>query len=318
VDTPQAVSLRAGTTFSILNNTFSNISINSNGLLSITPANTTQSYSISVIANGPGGSSVEFPIRIVPAPSLAYSTSYTFLTNRSLSITPTSTTGISSFSITPSLPSGLSFNGNNGSITGSTSVAQSNVSYTVTGTGEGGSFSSTFNLTLTTFNKGYLNYTVYNNSSISTYANTPDDFVNIFQSSNLTYTSGYSAGNILLNFTTFSTLVNNGIPIPNSGDHYSVKAYGIFVPLETGTYTFSCDGDDAVDLFINNSNICSFYGAHGFEGDGLRTGSIYLESGKQYSFQARMQEIGGGDGLRIVWRSPSRSNWDINTEELGR
>ena len=318
VDTPQAVSLRAGTTFSILNNTFSNISINSNGLLSITPANTTQSYSISVIANGPGGSSVEFPIRIVPAPSLAYSTSYTFLTNRSLSITPTSTTGISSFSITPSLPSGLSFNGNNGSITGSTSVAQSNVSYTVTGTGEGGSFSSTFNLTLTTFNKGYLNYTVYNNSSISTYANTPDDFVNIFQTSNLTHSAGHSAGNILLNFTTFSTLVNNGIPIPNSGDRYSVKAYGIFVPLETGTYTFSCDGDDAVDLFINNSNICSFYGAHGFEGDGLRTGSIYLESGKQYSFQARMQEIGGGDGLRIVWRSPSRSNWDINTEELGR
>jgi len=318
VDTPQAISPRASTSFSLLNNTNNNISINSNGVISITPNDVTQSYSIKVIANGPGGSSSEFPIRIVPAPSLTYSASNTFLTNRNLSITPISSVGINNFSISPNLPNGLSLNVSNGTISGTTSQVQSNVSYTVTGTGEGGSFSSTFNLTLTTFNKGYLNYTVYNNSSISTYANTADDFVNIFQTTNLTHSAGHSAGNILLNFTTFSTLVNNGIPVPNSGDRYSVKAYGIFVPLETGTYTFSCDGDDGVDLFVNNSNICSFYGAHGFEGDGLRTGSIYLESGKQYSFQARMQEIGGGDGLRIVWKSPSRSTWDINNEELGR
>ena len=318
IDTPQATSVRASTSFSLLNNTYNNISINTNGVISITPNNVTQYYSIKVIANGPGGSSSEFPIRIVPAPSLAYSASYTFLTNRGFSITPTSIVGVNNFSISPSLPNGLFLDVSNGTISGTTSQAQSNVSYSITAKGEGGETTYTFSLTLTTFNKGQLNYTVYNNSAISTYANSSTDFANIFQTSNLTYSNGNASGNLLLNFNTFAILSNNGIPIPNSGDHYSLKAYGVFVPLETGTYTFSCDGDDAVDLFVNNTNVCSFYGPHGFEGDGLRAGNIYLESNKQYSFQARMQEVGGGDGLRIVWKSPSRSTWDINTEELGR
>ena len=91
----------------------------------------------------------------------------------------------------------------------------------------------------------------------------------------------------------------------------------IHAPVKNGIPKSSKTLND-IKLSEEIENVCNFYKDHGFVGDGIHTGSIYLESGKQYSFQARMQEVGGGDGLRIVWKSPSRSTWDINNEELGR
>ena len=52
------------------------------------------------------------------------------------------------FSISPSLPSGLTFNSSNGSISGTPTQAQSQRSYTITATNSGGSSSATFTLTV--------------------------------------------------------------------------------------------------------------------------------------------------------------------------
>ena len=74
---------------------------------------------------------------------------------------------------------------------------------------------------------------------------------------------------------------------------------------------------ELTDLFINDVNVANHYGGHGINGLGSHTGTIELVSGESYSFRARMQENGGGEGLRVFWRKPSESSgWNIYTDEL--
>jgi len=161
---------------------------------------------------------------------------------------------------------------------------------------------------------GNLNYAVFNASA--SYAYNESDFVSFTNPSNV-FSSGLYSASLLLNWTQSSLLSNVGILIPNGGERFALVASGFFVPEETGTYTFTCEGDDAVDLFINNVNVASHYGAHGTNNLGTHTGSINLVAGTSYTFRARQQENGGGEGLRVYWRRPSEtSGWNIYTSEL--
>jgi hypothetical protein len=50
---------------------------------------------------------------------------------------------------------------------------------------------------------------------------------------------------------------------------------------------------------------------------GSHTGTINLVEGTKYTFRARMQENGGGEGLRVFWRKPSENaGWNIYTSEI--
>lgn len=94
---------------------------------------------------------------------------------------------------------------------------------------------------------------------------------------------------------------------------FSWMVEGYILAPETGTYFFGCDGDDAMDVFVNGVNVASFYGGHGFAaswtaGVGQVSGSISLTAGQYYTFRARMQEGGGGDGFQVGWRKPSDSS----------
>lgn len=93
-------------------------------------------------------------------------------------------------------------------------------------------------------------------------------------------------------------------------NQFSWQVEGYILAPETGTYFFGCDGDDAMDVFVNNVNVANFYGGHGFAaswtaGVGQVSGSISLTAGQYYTFRARMQEGGGGDGFQVGWRKPS-------------
>ena len=161
---------------------------------------------------------------------------------------------------------------------------------------------------------GNLNYTTY--SSASSYANNETDFSDFINPTNLV-SSGINSASLLLNWSNYSMLTSQGISIPNNGDHFSTQMSGFFFAKETGTYIFSCEGDDAVDLFINGINVTNTYGPHGMDSVGTHTGTIDLVAGEHYTFRARMQENGGGEGLNVFWRRPSESSgWNIYTEEL--
>ena len=159
-----------------------------------------------------------------------------------------------------------------------------------------------------------LNYKIY--TSPASHPNNANDFSNYTNEVNKTSFGLYN-GDILLDWSNWSTLNNSGISIPNNGERFSVEVSGYFSPEESGNYLFTCEGDDAVDLFINGVNVANHYGGHGMAGLGSHTGTINLVQGTKYTFRARMQENGGGEGLRVFWRKPSQnSGWYINTTEL--
>jgi Concanavalin A-like lectin/glucanases superfamily/PA14 domain len=138
---------------------------------------------------------------------------------------------------------------------------------------------------------------------------------------NLNTSSSYSAN--LINFSNQTDLKNaigNQTPYSGfSGDGFTIVVSGYFIPKQTGTYTFTIEGDDAVDLFINDQNVANHYGAHGPDPIGTHIGTISLVAGKKYSFRARMQEGGGGEVMRLFWKKPSEASgavWYQDIEEL--
>jgi secreted trypsin-like serine protease len=134
------------------------LTLNSNtGVISGTPVNTQTQRTYTMTASGPAGSSnVTFVITVTTpeaAPSISISNSVQSITAGTQIIsTAISNSGgaIASggFTVSPSLPSGLSLNSSTGVISGTPLFAQSQRIYSVTATGSGGSSTATFTLTV--------------------------------------------------------------------------------------------------------------------------------------------------------------------------
>ena len=160
---------------------------------------------------------------------------------------------------------------------------------------------------------GYLNYTIYNTNPSSyrgTYPSNDAGFLNLFNTTTGTtiYKSGTTtAYNALYYNQTFFT------GVPNGGGYFGIQTTGWFVPKETGTYTFGIDGDDAVDFLLDGVVVTSFYGPHGF--GGYRYGTINLVAGRAYILKARFQQVGGGWGMYLVWKRPSQSTYNVQSDE---
>lgn len=182
----------------------------------------------------------------------------------------------------------------------------------------------------------YLHYRLYSSSN-STNPNTAAEFESTFATAANYKTSGYvtlatNAGNLntsnnatnnILNYSNFTQLgsaIGNNTPyVGFDGQGYTLVVSGYFVPKQSGVYTFSIEGDDAVELFINDQNVVNHYGAHGSSSIGTHTGTINLVSGKKYLFRVRMQQGYGGDVLQLFWKKPSESGgsiWYQDVEEL--
>jgi hypothetical protein len=182
----------------------------------------------------------------------------------------------------------------------------------------------------------YLYYRLYSTST-TTYPASAAEFESNFTTStnfklagyvplssiarNLNTSSSYSAN--LINFlsqTDLKNAINNQTPYSGfNGDGFTIVVSGYFIPKQTGTYTFTIEGDDAVDLFINNQAVASHYGPHGNGAIGTHTGTIALTAGKKYLFRARMQEGGGGEVMQLFWKKPSEAGgsvWYQDIEEL--
>ena len=182
----------------------------------------------------------------------------------------------------------------------------------------------------------YLYYRLYSTST-SAFPATAADFETSFATAANFKLAGYVAlasntGNLntsasnttnLINFlnqTDLKNAIGNQSPYSGfGGDGFTIVVSGYFIPKQTGTYTFSIEGDDAVDLFINNVNVANHYGDHGPGAIGTHTGTIALIAGKKYVFRARMQEGGGGEVMQLFWKKPSEASssvWYQDIEEL--
>lgn len=119
----------------------------------------------------------------------------------------------------------------------------------------------------------------------------------------------------------FGSTQNKPSYLPAEG--YSWKIEGFIYAPTSGTYRFAVDGDDAVDIFVNDQLVCYWYDGHGFDnslsgGPGVNPGSITLQGDSYYPFKARMEEGGGGDGIACFWEVPGQSFQIIPPENLFR
>lgn len=101
--------------------------------------------------------------------------------------------------------------------------------------------------------------------------------------------------------------LNTGNPFNvRNSDYYLAILDGYIYVAEDGFYNFAVDGDDAVELKINNTVRSSYYGAHGATNGPVDENSIGLAKGF-HKLDYRMQEYQGGDSFYAYWRQPSES-----------
>lgn len=160
------------------------------------------------------------------------------------------------------------------------------------------------------------------NGNTSQYAQYPPTRVEMDKLFNTAYSNttlwwvGTVGASYSLNFNNYNTLVSGGASVPNNGDFYSTEVTFVFTPKETGTYSFGLTSDDGGDLWLNGyGNVIQWYGGKGT--GQYMYGNVSLVAGTAYTFIARMQEYGGGDGLLINWKRPSQSGYSLQTDEVG-
>lgn len=175
-------------------------------------------------------------------------------------------------------------------------------------------------------NRGVLRWEIYNtgtddhpsssasfDSMLTSGRLTASGFVSIGTSDR---TRGGSASGTLLDWDGYSQLAAvTGATIPNSGDNFALVVQGVFWPPESSTYTFELESDDSADVRIDNTNVVSYYGGRGL--GSVSSGSMSLTSGNFYSFRVRMHEKGGGEGLRLFWRTTGNATYRQQSGSLG-
>lgn len=120
----------------------------------------------------------------------------------------------------------------------------------------------------------------------------------------------------LINWFPFSEL-NSVLKSTLTGDYFALVVSGYFVPLETGVYTFTLQGDDSQEFSLDGKVVIGNYGPTAIYPTGTYTGTTNLIAGKTYELRVRMQETEGGEGLRFFWKKPSnQANWIQDANEL--
>ena len=120
------------------------LSINATtGVISGTPTAVTSTASYTITATNTGGSdtaSISITVNDI-APSIAYSTtSFTLTKGTAMTTTAVTSTGgaVVTYSVSPSLPAGLSLDTSTGTLSGTPTAVTSSASYTITATNSGG------------------------------------------------------------------------------------------------------------------------------------------------------------------------------------
>jgi hypothetical protein len=184
-----------------------------------------------------------------------------------------------------------------------------------------------FKRTTTTTSTGTTSVRIFRthagNGSTNQYAQYPmnrvemDKCFNTAWSNTTLWWSGNIASSASLNFNQYTTLTAAGASVPGNGDFYATEVTFVLYPKETGTYTFGLTSDDGGDLWLNGyGNVIEWYGGKG-TGQYLY-GSVSLVAGTAYTFIARMQEYGGGDGLLVWWKRPSQVSYSLQPDEIGQ
>lgn len=86
-----------------------------------------------------------------------------------------------------------------------------------------------------------------------------------------------------------------------SDDNYMTIFTGTLNIATAGTYTFAVDGDDAVDVFIDGTQVVGYYGGHAACNCTTHSGTRTLSAGA-HTITFRHEEGSGGDSYKLQWQ----------------
>ena len=104
--------------------------------------------------------------------------------------------------------------------------------------------------------------------------------------------------------------------IDGSGNPYGANDYyltifrGVIRIDSGGNYQFAVDGDDAVEVIIDDTVIADWYGGHGRCNCTSHNGSVHLNAG-YHTLEFRQQEWTGGDNYYLYWQAPGAGSYEI-------
>ncbi len=105
--------------------------------------------------------------------------------------------------------------------------------------------------------------------------------------------------------------VNNNDPYhPGTDSNYLSIIEGYIYFPQTGIYKIGIDGDDAVEVYINDTLITGRYGAHSRVGHAVRIVDMQASQG-WYKVSFHHEEGGGSDNYYLYWQPPSGNTMDI-------
>ncbi|NUY80130.1 putative Ig domain-containing protein [Flavobacterium sp. MAH-1] len=145
---------------------------NTTGSISGTPTTVTATALYTVTASNSGGSTsfdISITVNDIAPSALSYNTPNVFTVGTAISaLNPTVTGNVTSYAISPSLPTGLSFNTATGVISGTPTAISATATYTVTATNSGGNTTFDISITVNDIAPSALSYTTPNVFTVGT------------------------------------------------------------------------------------------------------------------------------------------------------
>ena len=292
------------------------------GVISGTPTAVTASASYTVTATNVTGSttfSITIQVRDQAPTSLSYSTPVTVIQNSAMtSLNPSNSGGtITSYSVSPALPSGISLHSTTGVISGTPTSTSSSTNYTVTGSNATGSTNFTINITVNPPAPSSLSYpdtemVFLNGSAISSQTPTVTGTVTTWSISpslpaglSMSSSTGVLSGTPTADSSTTSYTVTASNVTGSTTASFTLRVATGFQVNDLGDATDSNTGDG---ICSTAGGVCTLRAAVAQSTSGtkiilLPSGTISTGSLITTVASTRVEIIGKGAGTSIVEKS---------------
>lgn len=151
-----------------------------------------------------------------------------------------------------------------------------------------------------------LKMSTYDISGYGTYPDDEHEFMNLIQryaTEAKEFGSGYQ-----------SQINGSGNPYGNSDDYLTIFEGYIYIE-SSGTYKFGVDGDDAVEVYLDDRLITGWYGGHGRHSHAEYAIDVDVQAG-WHKVEFHQQERRGGDNYYLYWQKPSGSMEIVPSSQL--
>ena len=135
----------------------------------------------------------------------------------------------------------------------------------------------------------------YDTTGYNSYPDNADDFstlIDNYATDDNWFGSGYT-----------NQINDSGNPYGSDENYLTIFEGYIYIP-STGLYKFGLDGDDAIELYLDDTLITGWYGGHGKANEAKYVVNINVQSG-WHKLEYHHQEKSGGDNYYLYWQQPN-------------